>query len=336
MNMIVPPKLKIGDEIRVIAPAQTLSIVSTDVIQNAIRTLSSHGFRVTFSKYAFEIDNLLNNASRFHRIQDINDAFADENVKCILTAIGGYSSIDVIDKIDYELIKKHPKIFCGFSDVTIIENAITSQTGLITYYGPHFSSFGMLKGLNYTEVNFINMLTGCVRVHKIHPSKYCSDDAWFIDQINRKFVMNNGFVTINKGEAYGTIIGGNTASLCTLAATKYAPDFSNKIIFLEDVCEDQNAFYRMLDMRLETIILNPTFKNVKGIVIGRLPLALQNPIENIIKIVNSKKALNNIPILYGVDFGHTTPIITIPIGGLCHMTCDIHSASLTISEYPIK
>lgn len=277
----------------------------------------------------------MKNESEHLLIKDLNDAFADKNVKCILSAIGGYSSIDVINEIDYVSISENPKIFCGFSDITIIENAITTQSGLITYYGPHFSSFGMLEGFEYTEENFSKMLCSPPFIHKILPSKYWSDDPWFIDQNNRKHITNSGFFAINEGEAYGQIIGGNTSSLCTLAATKYAPDFSNKIIFIEDVCEDVSSFYRTFDMKLETLLLNNTFKHVKGIVIGRLPGSLPNPLQNIIKIVKSKKELHNIPVLYGVDFGHTTPILTIPIGGYCHMKCNQKTSVIEISELPI-
>lgn len=330
--MIIPKKLKPGDEIRIIAPAQTMRIISDSVIKTATNRLLSRGFKVSFGEHVFETDHLLNNAPCEHRIEDLNAAFKDPNVKCILSAIGGYSSVDVIDGIDYKLIVENPKIFCGFSDITIIENAITSQTGLVTYYGPHFSSFGMEEGFEYTERHFINMLANSTSNHKIIPSPYWSDDAWFINQHNRDFIHNPGFTVINEGEARGEIVGGNLASLCTLSATKYAPDLSGKIIFIEEVCEDASTFYRIFDMRLKTLLLNPTFKNVKGVVIGRLPKVLPDPVENIIKIVRSKKELSNIPVLYGVDFGHTTPIITIPIGGLCYMACDKNLPALSISE----
>ncbi len=333
--MVIPPKLKPGDEIRILAPAQTLRIVSDSVIEIAMKRLNDLGFKVSFGNFVWETDNLLNNAPYTHRIKDINDAFNDQNVKCILSAIGGYSSIDVIDGIDYSVIEKNPKIFCGFSDITIIENAITSQTGLLTYYGPHFSSFGMLEGFEYTELNFMKMLSTTSLTHKIYPAQYWSDDSWFINQKDRKYIANKGFFTINEGEVCGEIIGGNITSLCTLMATKYAPDLSNKILFIEDVCEDSSTFYRTFDMKLETLLLNPTFIKVKGLVIGRLPGILPEPIKNIVKIVKNKKELNNIPVLYGVDFGHTTPILTIPIGGYCHIKCDKQNPSIEISEFPI-
>lgn len=333
--MIIPTKLKTGDEIRIIAPAQTMCIVSDSVIEIAIKRLNFLGFKVSFGNYVFETDALLNNAHYSHRIKDLNDAFKDKNVKCILSAIGGYSSIDVINEIDYNAIAENPKIFCGFSDITIIENTITNKTGLITYYGPHFSSFGMIEGFEYTEISFMKMLSTNSFIHQISPSKYWSDDPWFINQNDRKYIPNAGFLAINEGEAYGEIVGGNISSLCTLMATKYAPNLSGKILFIEDVCEDASTFYRTFDMKLETLLLNPTFKQIKGIVIGRLPGTLHDPIKNIIKIVENKKALHNIPVLYGIDFGHTTPILTIPIGGYCHIKCNKNNPSIEISEFPI-
>ncbi len=119
MNKIVPRKLNIGDEIRVIAPSRSMCIINNDVIESAKARLENIGFKVTFGK------NVLNSigedykcASIEDRIEDLHEAFKDKNVKAILTVIGGYNVNQILDYIDYNLIKENPKIICGFSDIT--------------------------------------------------------------------------------------------------------------------------------------------------------------------------------------------------------------------------
>ena len=102
-------------------------------------------------------------ASRDARVEDLNEAFRDENVKAILTVIGGFNSNQLLDYIDYEAIKNNPKIFCGFSDITALSNAIYAKTGVVTYSGPHYSSFGMLKGFEYSLEYFKKMFKFAVR-----------------------------------------------------------------------------------------------------------------------------------------------------------------------------
>ena len=134
------------------------------------------------------------------RAEDLNEAFRDKNVKAILTVIGGFNSNQIIKYLDYEMIKNNPKILCGFSDITILLDTIYAKTGLVTYYGPHFSSFGMKKGFEYTFEYFKKMLLDDGNA-KVESSKEWSDDAWFIDQENREFIKNDGMVVINEGEA---------------------------------------------------------------------------------------------------------------------------------------
>lgn len=113
------------------------------------------GFQVTFSKHAEELDRFAS-SSISSRVQDLHRAFRDPNVKAILTTLGGYNSNGLLKHLDYDLIRKNPKFFCGYSDITALNNAIYTKTRLVTYSGPHFSSFGMEKGLEYTNDYFYN------------------------------------------------------------------------------------------------------------------------------------------------------------------------------------
>src|SRR5699024_2083738 len=155
----------------------------------------------------------------------------DKNVKAILTVIGGYNVNQILDYIDYDLIKENPKIICGFSDITALTNAIYAKAGMITYSGPHFSSFGMKKGFEYTEKYFKKMLMQSESI-EIESSNEWSNDSWFKNQENRTFIKNVGMKIINEGEAEGKIIGGNLCTLNLLQGTEYMPDLEETILFI--------------------------------------------------------------------------------------------------------
>ena len=311
---MIPEKKKKGDEVRVIAPSRSMVILGEDCKKIATERLEALGLKVTFGKYVMEADSDYLCTSVEHRVEDLNEAFKDKNVKAILTVIGGFNSNQMLDYIDYEAIKENPKIFCGFSDITALSNSIYAKTGLVTYSGPHYSSFGMLKGFEYTLEYFKKMFFEDKEI-EIKSSKEWSDDAWFIDQENREFIKNDGMFVINEGEAEGEIVGGNLCTLNLLQGTEYMPNIENKILFLEDDDMAGKIYLMEFDRNLQSLIHMPEFKTVKALVLGRSQKATDMTKEKWIKLIKNKPELANIPVIAGVDFGHSTPIITFPIGG---------------------
>jgi len=198
---MIPSKLKLGDEVRIIAPSRTMAILGEDCIKIATERLESLGLKVSFGKHVkdFDPDYMATNAK--DRAEDMNEAFRDPNVKGILTVIGGFNSNQILKYLDFELIKNNPKILCGFSDITILLDSIHKKTGLVTYYGPHYSSFGMKNGFEYTFEYFKDMLMENGGEMEIKSSKEWSDDLWFLDQEKRDFIENPGMFVINEGEA---------------------------------------------------------------------------------------------------------------------------------------
>ena len=255
---MIPAKLKSGDEVRVIAPSRSMAILGEDCKSLATRRLEELGLKVTFGKHVMEADSDYLAASVEARVEDLNEAFKDKNVKAILTVIGGFNSNSILDYIDYEAIKENPKIFCGFSDITALSNAIHAKTGLVTYSGPHYSSFGMLKGFEYTLEYFKKMFFQ-EEEFEIKASENWSDDAWFIDQENRKFEKHEGMFIINEGEAEGNIVGGNLCTLNLLQATPYMPNIENKILFLEDDNLSGDVFLMEFDRNLQSLMHMPEF-----------------------------------------------------------------------------
>ena len=322
MNKTIPNKLKKGDEIRVIAPSRSMCILNEDLIESAKTKLEKIGFKVTFGKNVSKsIDDNYKCASIEDRVQDLHEAFADKNVKAILTVIGGYNVNQILDYIDYDLIRENPKILCGFSDITALCNAIYAKTGLVTYSGPHFSSFGMEKGFEYTQEHFEKMFMQNQNI-LIDNSKEWSNDKWFKDQENRIFIRNGGMKIIHKGEAEGTIIGGNLCTLNLLQGTEYMPDLENSVLFIEDDGLVQKEFNREFDRDLQSLLHFAKNKNIKAIVVGRAENNCEMNVEKWTKLFNTKKELKNIPIVINADFGHTTPIFTFPIGGYAKIKFD--------------
>ncbi|MDN7240960.1 LD-carboxypeptidase [Planococcus sp. N028] len=305
--MIIPKKLQHGDEIRIIAPSRSANILSEIGIEQAKTMLEEIGLVVTFGEHVFESD-LHNSASIEHRLDDLHNAFQDQNVKGILTAIGGFNSNELLPFLDYESIRQNPKIFCGYSDITALASAITSKTGLITYSGPHFSSFHMEELQNYQIEYFKNCLMQS-HSYEIQPSLEWSDDAWFLDQENRKLEATNWKI-YNEGQTSGQLFGGNLCTLNLLQGTSYMPNLENAILFLED---DEMTIPETFARDLTSLLQSAG--KIKGLVIGRFQRESKMTEDHILYLFDKLPLLKSIPVLYDVDFGHTQPIFTFPIGG---------------------
>lgn len=324
-DKIFPKRLSPGDEVRVISPARSMSIISASARSLAIQRLQEMGLKVSFSKHCEESD-FFHSSSVQSRIEDLHEAFSDSTVKAILTTIGGYNSIQLLKEINYDLIKKNPKILCGYSDITTLQNAIFAKTRLVSFSGPHFSTFGCLKGIEYV----IDCFQKCLFTTQnffISPSEYWSDDEWYLHQEEREFIPNPGPTHIQSGKASGTVIGGNIDSFTVLQGTDYMPSLQNAILFLED---NFPITAEIFDRHLHSLILQHDFGAVKGIVIGRFQKESKISMEALTKIFLSKKELKSIPVISGVDFGHTLPLCTFPIGGVAEINATPSKIELKI------
>jgi muramoyltetrapeptide carboxypeptidase len=310
MKKIYPAKLKAGDEVRVISPSRSMAIITKESREIADKRFKELGLKLSFGKHIDEIDEFVSSSIE-SRIEDLHDAFGDKNVKAILTVIGGFNSNQLLKYIDWDLIKKNPKIFCGFSDITALNNAMFAKTGLASYSGPHYSSFGQELYFDYTLDYFKKCLFSDVPF-EIEASESWSDDVWYKDQKDRKLIENKGFLAINEGKASGTIVGANLCTLNLLQGTEYMPDIKGSVLFIED---DYESLPHTFDRDLQSLIHQPGFEEVKGIVIGRFQKKSEMPDDILIKIIKTKKELDNLPIIANVDFGHTDPKITFPVGG---------------------
>jgi muramoyltetrapeptide carboxypeptidase len=317
-NKIIPQKLISGDHIRVISPSRSSSIISKTNFDIANeRIVKEFGTLITFGEHIYEKD-IFNSSSIVSRIYDLHKAFTDKNVKIILTMIGGFNSNQLLKYIDWDLIKNNPKIICGYSDITVLANAIFAKTGLITYLGPHFSTFGQKEYLDYTIKYFKKCLMNGDE-YLIKPSEQWLDDPWYKSQEDREIIKNEGYWVIQSGFASGNTIGGNMSSFSLLLGTEYIPSFENSILFLELDNYTQGVDILEFDRHLQSILQQKGSDGIKGIIVGRFQRNSNVTREELDYIFKTKKELEDIPIIANVDFGHTNPMITFPIGGYCEI-----------------
>ncbi|WP_285121396.1 S66 family peptidase [Lactococcus petauri] len=314
MDKIFASKLKYGDEIRVISPSSSIKRVG-GFKDNLIskKRLENLGFKVTFGDHILENDNLYS-SSISSRVSDIHDAFSDKNVKAILTTIGGLNCNELLSYIDWDLIKRNPKMFIGYSDTTSLHNAIRAKTGLITYYGPAYSSFKMNELQEFQTQSWIKAMKN--KNYILEPSDLWTSDLWFDKSVPRN-PKKTVWKIYNHGEAKGVITGGNIQTYNLQAGTKFLPQVESPILFLE-LAEGGVPldFSRYLAQILEI------HTDISGLVIGRFPTDTEISEETLHYLLDKFPILKTVPVVYDVDFGHTQPILTIPLGGEVKISTD--------------
>ena len=284
---VLPPKLKISDTIGVVAPSSPIIGDNIDELNRAKKIVERSGFKVKYSKNIFSNTNGYSATAR-EKAEDINAMFADKEVKMIWCAKGGNNSNSTFEYIDYELIKKNPKIICGFSDITSITNMITEKTGLITFSGTNF------KTIATDETDF----------------SYKQALSRFVDGSLEFGPENEEYITIQKGNAEGELIGGNLSLTRGMTAGEYSLDFTDKILFLEelgfetDPASTSNNLYYMKQ--------NGVFDQIKGLWIGNYEHESGISLEKIIMDVLYGEY--KFPIIKSNNFGHIERKTVIPIG----------------------
>ena len=325
---MIASRLQRGDEVRVVSPAVSLGFIPQDQKSMARERLEGLGLRLSFSTNA-EVMDRFDSSPVEARVSYLHEAFADSRVRGILTTLGGYNSNGLLGYLDYDLIRANPKIFCGFSDITALATAIHASTGLVTYSGPHFTTFGMKRGIDYTIEYFERCLMRD-EPFEVLPADHWSDDLWYQDQDNRDFVPNPGYEIMYEGEAEGKLLGGNLRTLCLLFGTPYMPDLEGSILFLEDDEETDPVHF---DRTLQSLIHQPGFEGVRGIVFGKFQRASDMDQDTLTAIVESKPELDGLPVVASTSFGHTTPQFTFPIGGYGSLRAEEGTARLSIEVH---
>ena len=325
---VFPAKLRAGASVRVIAPSRSLAIVGPDVRAEADRKLAALGLEVSFGEHVGVCDDF-SSAPVQDRLADLHAAFADPGVDGILTVLGGFNSNQLLAGIDYDLVAAHPKALCGFSDITALANALYARAGVVAYSGPHYSSFGMKQHFGYSGAAFRACLMAAEPI-RLSPSPAWSDDRWFLDQDDRHLEPGDGWWVLQQGAAEGTILGGNLCTLNLLQGTPFMPSLDGSVVFVED--DDQVRPWDF-DRDLVSLLQQPGFTGVRAVIIGRFQQATGMTRELLRQIVAAKPELAGLPVIANVDFGHTTPMLTFPVGGTIEVRADSGNSQLTITRH---
>lgn len=323
MNTINPPRLKRGDTISLVSLSSGFAKFVPHRVKQAIACLESIGLKTKIGQHALE--NIgYTSASAKDRANDLMNAFLDQETNAIMSFIGGYSSIEILHYLNFDLIAKNPKIFIGYSDTTIPLLAIYNQTGLTTYYGPAaLTQFGEYPNiLAYTLEYFLKALTQDY-IGQIKPSDIWTDELldWTqkLDQTRPRLTYPNaGFQWLKDGEAEGPLLGGCLVSLTSLAGTKYWPNFEDKLFFWETPESDGDMangipLGKIIDSLGHLRELG-VFDKIAGMVIGRPVGYKESDQVELIKHLKTFFSEYKFPILYNANIGHCDPIISIPIG----------------------
>ncbi|NPC91943.1 LD-carboxypeptidase [Bacillus sp. WMMC1349] len=314
--MIKPTKLHFEDTIGVISTSSPVAALCPRRFDRGIEELKRLGFKVKVGRNALKKNGHLAGTVT-ERLKDFHELIDDKEVKAIINTIGGYNSNQLIDKIDYDLIRENPKIIMGYSDFTAVLLAIHKKTNMITYLGPSIlPQFGEYGGIfDYTLQSFKNTLMSSSPKQEILPSSHWTSEllAWDKDDNRkRKLVLNQGPKILKKGVMHGEIIAGNMGTLLSLAGTDFIPAFDNKILFIED---DENESPATIDRYLTHMRHLGVFEKISGLVLGRfhLKVNLSTP-KTLFSIINQATEGYDFPIVIDVDFGHTDPMLTLPNG----------------------
>ncbi len=301
-------KLKEGDTIGVCAPSKGLSENHKRYLQN----LKNHllDFKLVFSENLFKKDYFNISASPEEKILDINSLVSDKSVKLVWFFQGGDNSIQTLEGIDFEAIKKNPKIFLGKSDVDVLLLAINKMTGLVTFHGCDAKiGEGREFDFEYTQ-------------------------EWFRRRLmkgEKDISSTKKRICLREGTAEGKIVGCNLSSMMKLAGTKYFPDFENSILFIESY----KGLVRTLLHQLTHLKLMGVFDKIRGLVIGHIheydDLGSGKSYEDVVmEIVKDY----DFPVLKVNEFGHFQPHAFLPLGAKIRL--DAKNKELVIVEDFLK
>ena len=314
---IKPSRLKPGDTLGLIAPG---SYISEDELKDSIENLEKLGYKVLYNDRILSKTGYLAGTDE-SRAEELNSMFADKKVNGIICARGGYGCSRILPLLDYELIKNNPKILIGYSDITALLNAIYSETGLVTFHGPvGISSFNDFSVTYFNEV-------------LVHPEK----DLVLISAKGEDEKDNNGIKTIVSGKAVGELVGGNLSVLNSLIGTKYDFNGEGKIIFLEEIGEEP---YR-IDRMLTQLIQSGKFEKAAGIAMGVFKDCEPKEKDpssstsfSLLEVLFDRLSSFNIPVIYGLSFGHIKNKFTLPVGIKAEL--DTVSQTITLLENSVN
>ena len=299
--MLYGKRLKLGDTIGLIGPSGTVR--EAGAVDQAIAYMKELGFHVKVGESAHAKYGYLSGTDEM-RARDINAMFADKEVDAIVCTRGGYGTMRMLDLLDYDVIRANPKVFVGFSDITALHIAFFEKCGLVTFHGPMATRWKPEFTDGFTQPGFYNA------VMKAQPLGVLVNAP---DYHERK--------TVNSGCAEGLLVGGNLSLIAGTIGTPYEINTKDRILFIEEIGERTYCVDRMLTQ----LRLAGKFEDCAGVVFGdfndcpveypEFGLTLEEVIRDVVSSCGK-------PIFTGLQAGHVSPKLTLPLGTRCRMDAD--------------
>ncbi len=313
--LLKPRALKQGDTVGLITPATY--VADPERLASAARTLEYFGLKMRLGRNVKRREGYVGGSVE-ERVDDLHDMFRDPEVKGILCIRGGVGSSQLLDRIDYELIRRNPKILMGYSDITSLHLAVHKQTGLVTFHGPvAVSGFTEYTQKWFRKALFeprpLGELTNPPETNTLRPT--------------------HPLRTVRPGTGRGPLVGGNLTLVSLLMGTPYEIETRGCILFLEDVGEEPYSIDRMLTQ----LRLAGKFEGVAGVVWGECsecrPREFKPSFESTFsvgEVVDQILGRIGAPVLSGLTIGHTDDQLTLPLGVTASL--DAGKGTLTIEE----
>ncbi len=302
---IKPKRLNKGDTIAITSPAG--AVWDEKQIETFSNILKGLGFKIVLGKTLTEKYGYFSGTDEF-RAKELNDFFADKNIKGIFCMKGGWGCARVLDKLKYDVITANPKVLIGFSDITTLLVAIFAKTGLVTFHGPVGNS-----GWNdFTSNNFKSVVMNGESV--LFPQGTGDEDK---------------IVTLTPGTATGLLVGGNLTVIAGIIGSGYLPDWKGKILFLEEAKEEPYSIDRMLTQLKLAGVLNA----IGGFVFGKcVKCDAEEPLKafKFMEVIEQHIKPLGIPAYYGAMTGHIENKWTLPLG--IEVTMDAGKGTLKLNE----
>ena len=310
-----PKRLSAGDTIGLIAPSSSITDAK---LEKAIGNMESLGLKVKLGKYVKEVNGYLAGTDA-QRLEDLHSMFADDSVDGIWCIRGGYGATRILPKINFKLIKKNPKVFIGYSDITAFTQAIFQETGLICFHGPVASS-------TFSDYTVKHLKAILMEPTPTHTFEYAEDNDSNEDKSYRTEV-------IRSGRATGELVGGNLTLLASMVGTKFHWDVKNKLVFIEDIGEKPYRIDRMLTQLLQT----SNFEKAAGVILGVFEDCEADSDDRSLTLMETLKGQFEplgIPVIYGLSFGHIKNHFVMPLG--IKATMDTEKRTVTLLDTAVE
>jgi muramoyltetrapeptide carboxypeptidase len=312
------PKLQKGDIIGVVAPSAPISAFCPRRLERGVEMLKKMGYKVKLGKTVTMVEDYTAGTIS-ERVEDIHEMFTDPKVKLIMATIGGYNANDLLEHLDYELIRKNQdKLFIGYSDISILLLALYTKSGVQTVMGPmvlpQFGEYPEIQRFTQDSFEYVTGNIGSGLAYELPISSEWTEEMLSWDEEDdraRKMKENSGWEMIADGAAEGRLLAGNISTIAKMIGTGYLPETEGAILFLED---DDEASLSVIQGLMQQFRQAGLMKGIQGLVFGRFQKGSEIESGQLEKMLVNILGSFNIPVIANVDFGHTDPLLSLPLG----------------------